>query len=116
MTVYPATPSFPAPRTADIILPLSTMSKTHSQMLSFPDGDTSTNLTFPMVWLNGLAAFKRLADNDSRRTPLLPLLRFSRPVTLLKSFGTVTRPTSSSPVCPRTPISLRRARFVKCSC
>lgn len=49
VTFYEATPSFPTPPSADLILPLSTLSTTESQMFSYP-GASSTNVTIPEVF------------------------------------------------------------------
>ncbi|KAK4698865.1 hypothetical protein P7C70_g7405, partial [Phenoliferia sp. Uapishka_3] len=43
---YEATPDFPTPKSADLIIPLSTLSSTQSQMFTYP-GDSSTSITIP---------------------------------------------------------------------
>ncbi|KAL8286729.1 hypothetical protein RQP46_004257 [Phenoliferia psychrophenolica] len=45
-TFYESTSSFPTPKSADLILPLSTLSTTESQMFTYP-GASSTNITIP---------------------------------------------------------------------
>ncbi|KAI5478589.1 hypothetical protein MNV49_004848 [Pseudohyphozyma bogoriensis] len=46
-TFYAPTPDFLAPASADVVIPLSTLSKTQSQLFIYP-GETETNVTFPI--------------------------------------------------------------------
>lgn len=47
-TFYEATRAFPTPKSADLILPLSTLSTAQSQMFTYP-GDSSTNVSIPQI-------------------------------------------------------------------
>lgn len=46
-TFYTSTPHFPIPSLPDLIIPLSTKSETHSQMMNFPGDSTSNLITIP---------------------------------------------------------------------
>lgn len=69
VTFYAATSDFPPPRLADFVFPLTTFSKTGSQMLVYP-GNTRVDLALPIntaeAWLEvmatGAAEEVRLAD------------------------------------------------------
>jgi hypothetical protein len=58
VTFYAPTADFPRPRSADLILPLTTLSKTGSQMLVYP-GDSNVNVDIPInaaeAWLEAIA-------------------------------------------------------------